>query len=1174
MDQPPILVATCVLVASLCVASSSVAGDRTDPVAVQVLESGAERILLQFEVGEYNQTEVAIEGTPYVLPRIPGESHILEAGTPDLPRICRSVIIPDDARMEIDVLSAEYDEYPGVRIAPSKGPIERSIDPGEVPYTFGAPYSENRFYPAEIVQARSPYILRDYRGLVVVVHPFAYNPVTEVLRVYSRVVVELRAAGPGEVNVLTDHHRDEMSGEFAAVYREHFLNFREFRYSPVSESGEMLVITFDAYRDEVEPLVDWKNQMGLKTTLVNVSSIGNDSTSILSYVQGFYDSTNLTFLLLVGDGAQIAFPMAYDGAADPLYSLLAGDDMYPDIFVGRFSAQSGEEVETQVERTIAYERDPMVGAAWYHKATGIASDRGPGDDDELDYEHVENIRADLLGYNYTVVDPIYDPGAAATQVTTAINSGRGFVNYTGHGSTTAWGTTGFSMSHVNTLINVGKLPFIFDVACLNGKFNGGTCFAETWLRATDGGNPTGAVGMYASSITQYWDPPMCAQDEATDLLVAEERRTFGGLCFSGSCQMIDEYDIHGEKMFSCWHIFGDPSLQVRTDTPAPLTVIHDSTIDRTAATFEVCVAGVEGALCALSYQGTYLGSAYTGADGIARIPVAGTIHVAENLAITATSWNGVPYLGSTEVVAHPVIDVSPLSFEANLAPGATRTFPLEIGNIGEPGSVLSFVIDVVESDPLTKTLSINGSSMGAGTTEYEPGATMDIPFAIAASSPDGEYMKYAALDFPTGVTVNSSTDFVVVGQTRKLLTDGTTGDGAEIQWSAPGYWGEIRNGEIAVCTVQVTIDPGFLTDMELPWTLEGDGWGGTPHEVSGTIVLSPSGPTFLVCSPNGGERWEAGRDYSLLWASSGMSDSVRLFYSYDNGGSWDTISAATEDDGQHLWTVPETPSAHCFFKVSSLDGASNDVSDGAFTIYEPIRWLSADPDEGTVDDGDVRTVDILLDAGEAPSGDHLASIVITSDGGAPVVVTVDLSVSAVPVDPGLSTVASNTDLLLSPDGDGDSTLLITVTARDPEGNPIPGIPPEDIVVTAVGVSHNGESMHFCSSGLPQATFVPASPTDSAGSCTIAVAEVGGCGSITITAEIQGIALSGNAVSEVRSPDLSGDGAVNFTDTFLFVSYLSATTGYCGNLSGDPGGRVDFWDTIKFLPFLSGAAACP
>ena len=73
--------------------------------------------------------------------------------------------------------------------------------------------------------------------------------------------------------------------------------------------------------------------------------------------------------------------------------------------------------------------------------------------------------------------------------------------------------------------------------------------------------------MYASTIGQYWDPPMAAQDETVDLFTAEVYYTLGALFFAGSCLMMDEYPEPypaggGIDMFNTWILFGDPSLTV------------------------------------------------------------------------------------------------------------------------------------------------------------------------------------------------------------------------------------------------------------------------------------------------------------------------------------------------------------------------------------------------------------------------------------------------------------------------------------------------------------------------------------------------------------------------------------------------------------------------------------
>ena len=47
----------------------------------------------------------------------------------------------------------------------------------------------------------------------------------------------------------------------------------------------------------------------------------------------------------------------------------------------------------------------------------------------------------------------------------------------------------------------------------------GTCFAETWLRATHNGAPSGAIGFFGSTVNQSWSPPMEGQDEFNDILV-------------------------------------------------------------------------------------------------------------------------------------------------------------------------------------------------------------------------------------------------------------------------------------------------------------------------------------------------------------------------------------------------------------------------------------------------------------------------------------------------------------------------------------------------------------------------------------------------------------------------------------------------------------------------------
>ncbi len=617
---------------------------------VKILSSNDSQTVIDYRFGNFDIDPVLINGFECYKISLDNETVTFEKGDPELPKITRSIIIRNDSKVEAKVINSEFIEYQ-IKIAPSKGIISRVENPDNIPHIFSKIYDANDFYPGKIVELGKPYILRDVRGITITVYPFSYNPQTEILRVYHHLTIGVNNIGLDNVNVKTR----EIAGHncyFTCLYRNHFLNYNDIRSREIDETGRMIVICYDDYLQAINPYVDWKNQKGIQTDLYSIFDIGADSTSMKNFIQSDYDANDgLTFVQLVGDIDQIPSLSHSDielgtGASDPKFALLEGDDSYPDIFVGRFSAETIEQVETQVERTIYYERDIIEGE-WLHKAFGIARHLGPGDDGEYDDEHIANIRQDLLAYTFTEVDELY-PSPSIEDITNAINEGRSFGNYAGHGSNTGWTSVYFYNDNVNGLINENKLPFICSVACLNGNFTGNTCFAETWLRSTNNENPTGAIAIYASSINQPWSPPMSAQDEVTDLLVSDQKNTIGGLMYNGSCLMMDEYGLVGISTFKTWHIFGDASLQVRTDTPEIITIDHQNTIDPNQTTFEVST-DVQDALVCLSYENEIIIAAYTDETGNVSLDIEDRIDEQQSVTLTVTAYNKISHIESIPV---------------------------------------------------------------------------------------------------------------------------------------------------------------------------------------------------------------------------------------------------------------------------------------------------------------------------------------------------------------------------------------------------------------------------------------------------------------------------------------------------------------------------------------------
>ena len=629
-------------------------------VEVQVLESNNQRTVIKYNLGSFNQEVVKIDGDAYYQLRLGEESFLLNAGEPELPRVCRSIIIPNDAQMSVNILEQEYVDFANTPVIPSKGNLKRNVNPDDVPFEFGSVYQTNAFYPQSLAEIREPFIMRDYRGSVVDLNAFQYNPITRTLRVYTSITVEVKNVGRGMVNVLTNTD-NKIVPVFDRMYQRHFINYDQMvsKYDMIYEEGDLLVICYAPFMATMQPYVDWKNQKGIKTTMVSVLDIGNTSSAINAYIEDYFDTTNLAYVLLVGDAAQVATPISYSGAADPTYCQILGSDDYVDIIIGRFSAETVDQCATQVERTLTYEQNPPDGD-WFHKGFGIGSTQGStqGHFGEVDSTHMNYIRNDLLAFTYTDVDKLYEPYVTSTMVGNAVNEGRSFGNYCGHGSTTAWSSSGFSNTDVNNLVNDNMLPFIVSVACVNGQFNGYTCFAEAWTRATHNGVPTGAIAMWASSVNQSWAPPMYAQDEATDLLVAMTMETFGGICFNGSNYMLEQ--TGDDEMVDTWHIFGDPTVLLRTDNPAPITVNYPAAVFFNVASVDVEVVGVEGALCALYDNGTLYGSGYTDAGGNATINLIESLPIGGDVTLTVTAFNKEVFYGSISAASDLAIITDPL----------------------------------------------------------------------------------------------------------------------------------------------------------------------------------------------------------------------------------------------------------------------------------------------------------------------------------------------------------------------------------------------------------------------------------------------------------------------------------------------------------------------------------
>jgi gingipain R len=707
----------------------------------KIINQTENSIKIQVTLPERQLLKTEVNGIDYVDFSKMFKTLNLEQGSPSIPVFGETFMIPNSGATFLEISDESvFEEYANIEVLPSKGNLKRNVNPSEIPFVFGEKYQINEFFPNSPVSLVNPFILRTIRGQVARVYPYQYNPVTKTLKVYSKLVFEINRNPSIEgINEITKNTNPSDIKFFENL----FANSISDKYSAVDESGEMLIISADDYASTVKPLADWKNKKGIKTKIVKLSEIGTSTTDIKNYVSNFYDeNSNLKYLLLVGDSDKMPVYSYGSTWSEELYSdsyfgQLAGDDYYPEVFVGRFSGNNTD-VDIMVRRILEYEQNPKEGD-WMTKAIGIASAEGAGygDEGQADWQHMRELRSLMLDFGYTKVYEFYEGSRGQEDeagnptpepILAAVNEGVGLFNYCGHGDISSCVTGNYSSSHVNQANNFGTYPFVVSVACNNGTFVGATCFAETWLKAKKDNQPTGAIAMCASSILMAWAPPMETQDEMTliNTHAYENNRktTVGGLFYNGQMSMLEEYGSEGDEVMQTWIFFGDPSVDFRNKITQNLTVNHVNEILPNLEITSLFESITEDATISLSVNNTFLtkGSITNGVSSI----IVPALESNTLIDVVATKQNYKPYFGqitvgslanlnennseSISIYPNPAKDILIIKFSENNQFASFKVVDILGKNIN---------VNILESDNFQSTISLSNLTSGVYTIQIE-----------------------------------------------------------------------------------------------------------------------------------------------------------------------------------------------------------------------------------------------------------------------------------------------------------------------------------------------------------------------------------------------------------------------------------------------------------------------
>lgn len=137
--------------------------------------------------------------------------------------------------------------------------------------------------------------------------------------------------------------------------------------------------------------------------------------------------------------------------------------------------------------------------------------------------------------------------------------------------------------------------------------------------------------------------------------------------------------------------------------------------------------------------------------------------------------------------------------------------------------------------------------------------------------------------------------------------------------------------------------------------------------------------SIQVASPSGGESGFVGYPFDISWNTTYVTGDVKIELTRNAGGSWETISASTPNDGLFRWIVTAPTSGSCKVRISSVDNSIvNDVSDGYFSIFYLLSTLSLTSPNGGEELYKARLFDITWASSYLPGE---VAIDLSRDGG-------------------------------------------------------------------------------------------------------------------------------------------------------------------------------------------------
>ena len=252
-----------------------------------------------------------------------------------------------------------------------------------------------------------------------------------------------------------------------------------------------------------------------------------------------------------------------EGQSDNLIVCVAGNDLVPDLAIGRMSCETPGEADILMDKLENYPADN--GKDWKQDVLLAASGITIQDEQHNHFNEYANRLADrylipnginasrVYNFPLTAADSMFLGGGP--RIRAEIDEGVVLGSYYGHGGGYQWDLI-FTNDDIQLLNNPGRLPVIISVTCYTAHFDNQDVFGEQFNKLPG----KGSIGFFGNTVLTYWPLGAIINEAIFKQIFNNRDYTIGKAILNAKIQ-IGGGGLNGEQIALLTYL-GDPGMKL------------------------------------------------------------------------------------------------------------------------------------------------------------------------------------------------------------------------------------------------------------------------------------------------------------------------------------------------------------------------------------------------------------------------------------------------------------------------------------------------------------------------------------------------------------------------------------------------------------------------------------